>query len=244
MINKQTLVTLVNKYYLGVNESVKWVVKNNKLTIDFMTPTKDVIGKVELDNFPLENCSLAVYDTKKLLNLISICNGDIILELESHNDRHSKLILYDSNFTLNYALSDPFLINKVNTVNIPEWKVELDLEDEDITSLLKAKSALSEVDNLLIRSTLTKDKIKVCEFIFGDESGHNNKITYQIQGVINDMDMKLPFNSDHLKMILYSNKGMGGGKLYISSLGLMKLEFGGEGTTSEYYMVRKSESNF
>jgi hypothetical protein len=48
------------------------------------------------------------------------------------------------NFNLNYALSDPLLIDKVGTVNIPDWVVKLDLASEDIDNIIKAKSALSK----------------------------------------------------------------------------------------------------
>ena len=48
MINKITLQSLISKYYLGINESVKWSIKNNTLSIDFMSPTKDVIGNVKI----------------------------------------------------------------------------------------------------------------------------------------------------------------------------------------------------
>ena len=46
MINKLQLQSIINKYYLGVNEAVKWEIENNELGINFMTPTKDVIGSV------------------------------------------------------------------------------------------------------------------------------------------------------------------------------------------------------
>ena len=73
MINKLIVQSIINKYYLGENESVKWVVKDNSLSIDFMTPSKDVIGSVVCTNFELEDSKLAIYDTKKLNSLISIC---------------------------------------------------------------------------------------------------------------------------------------------------------------------------
>ena len=69
MINKLTLQSIINKYYLGLNEAVKWEVNNNSVNIDFMTPTKDVIGNVTCNNFQLEDCKLAIYDTKKLSSL-------------------------------------------------------------------------------------------------------------------------------------------------------------------------------
>lgn len=244
MINKQTLQSIISKYYLGVNESVKWEINNNCLNIDFMTPTKDVIGNVTCLDFELEDSKLAIYDTKKLSNLISICNGDLLLELEKVNALYTKLHISDLNFNLSYALSDPLLINKVGSVNVPDWVVELTLTPEDIDNIIKAKSALSGVDNMLITTTQNLDGENVVEFVFGDESGHNNKITYQILGDIKETNMKIPFNSDTFKTILQANKDMEGGSLYLSTMGLMKLEFDSNSIASEYFMVRKAEQDF
>jgi len=244
MINKLKLVSIINKYYLGVNESVKWSIKDNTLSINFMTPTKDVIGSVIYDGFELEDSQLAIYDTKKLQNLISICSGDLLLELEKTKEIYTKFKISDLNFNLNYALSDPLLIDKVGTVNVPDWVVKLDLTPEDIENIIKAKSALAGIDNMLVTTTQDLDGNDVVEFIFGDELGHNNKITYQIIGDIKEQNMKLPFNSDMLKIILQSNKDMDGGKLYLSTMGLMKLEFSNNGISSEYFVVRRAETNF
>ena len=222
MINKLTIQSIINKYYLGINESVKWEINDNSLNIDFMTPTKDVIGNVKCSDFKLEDCKLAIYDTKKLLSLINICNGDLLLELEKNNAIYTKLKISDLNFNLNYALSDPLLINKVGEVNEAEWVVELDLTSEDVDNIIKAKSALSQVDNMLVTTTKDLDGQDVVEFVFGDESGHNNKITYQILGSIKEQDIKLPFNSDTFKTILQANKDMNGGKLFLSSMGLTR----------------------
>ena len=244
MINKLQLQSIISKYYLNTNESVKWETENKMLNINFMSPTKDVIGKVACSDFELEDSTLAVYDTKKLSNLISICNGDLLLELEKTNKIFTKLKISDLNFNLTYALSDSLLIGKVGTVNIPEFVVELNLTSEDIDNLIKAKSALSQVDNMLITTTKNLDGENVCEFIFGDEAGHNNKITYQIIGNINEEGMKIPYNSDVFKTILHANKDMEEGTLKISSMGLMEYKFKSEGIESEYYVVRKAETEF
>jgi len=244
MINKTTIQSIINKYYLGTNESVKWVIENNNLSIDFMTPTKDVIGNVTCTDFQLEDSKLAIYDTKKLNSLISICNGDLLLELEKNNAIYTKLKISDLNFNLNYALSDPLLINKVGEVNEAEWVVELNLTQEDVDNIIKAKSALAQIDNMLVTTTTNLDGEDVVEFVFGDESGHNNKITYQISGDIKETDIKLPFNSDTFKTILQANKDMGGGKLLLSSMGLMRLDFNLDNTRSKYFMVRKAEAEF
>jgi len=245
MINKATITSIINKYYLGIKDQrVKWIIKDNTLSIDFITPSTDVIGNVICNNFELEDSELAIYDTKKLQSLISICNGDLLLELEKLEKMNIKLKISDMNFNLNYALSDPLLIGKVGTVNIPEWVVEVDFSQEDVDNLIKAKSALADIDNMLLTTAKNLDDQNVVEFIFGDENGHNNKITYQISGDIKEMDMKVPFNSNMFKTILAANKDMNGGKLYLSSIGLMKLEFNSEDITSEYFISRKFETSF
>lgn len=244
MINKNTIQSIISKYYLGVNESVKWSIVNNILEINFMTPTKDVIGNVICSDFALEDSNLAIYDTKKLSNLISICNGDLLLELEKLNQMYTKLKISDMSFNLTYALSDPLLINKVGTVNVPGYVVELDLTSEDVDNLVKAKSALTGIDNMLITTTKNLDGELVCEFVFGDTQGHNNKITYQIPGNITSDNLKLPFNSDMFKTILQANKDAEGGKLYLGEMGLMNLKFQANTISSEYFMVRKAETEF
>jgi hypothetical protein len=244
MINKLILQAVINKYYLGTNESVMWDIKNNTLSIDFMTPSKDVIGNIKCSNFKLEDSKLAIYDTKKLLNLIAICSGDLILEPEKNHNIFSKLKISDVNFNLTYALSDPMLINKVGTVNVPEWDIKLDLTQEDIDNLVKAKNALTGVDDMLITTTTNLEGDPVCEFMFGDITGHNNKITYQIKGEINKTNIKLPFNSEMFKTILQYNKDMNGGILYMNEMGLMKIEFNYENISSDYFLVRKTETSF
>jgi hypothetical protein len=89
------------------------------------------------------------------------------------------------------------------------------------------------------------DNELICKFSFGDEHGHNNQITYSMYGDINIQEMKLPFNSNLFKTILQANKDMTKGTMYLSSKGLMKLEFKTEdGIESNYYMVRKESTNF
>ena len=117
MINKLVLMSNINKYYLGEVESVKWIVKDKILTIDFMSITKEVIGKITHSPFNVEDCELAIFDTKKLISLLSITQGDLLLNIETRNDKPTKLHISDTSFNLTYALADPLLIGKVGTVN-------------------------------------------------------------------------------------------------------------------------------
>ena len=244
MINKITLQSVINKYYLGENESVKWYVEDKVLTVNFMSSNKEVIGELIHENFDLEDSELAIYDTKKLLNLLNITTGDVLLELEKTHKIFTKIQISDQDFNLSYALADSLLIGKVGTVTEPNWDVIINLEKEQVSNLVKAKSALAEVDNMVITTEIDMNKELMCKFTFGDEHGHNNKITYQLYGEINDSNIQLPFNSNIFKTILNVNKDLDSGTLKISSKGLMKLEFVSGDTSCKYYLVRKESTKF
>ena len=244
MVNKLIFKSVIDKYHLGENESVKWVTRNNQLTVDFMSLSKEVIGRIVHDGFDLEDSDLAIFDTKKLLNLISITSGDLLLTLEKTKSVFTKLHLADNAFNLTYALADPLLIGKVGTLNSPEWDATATLEKEDIFNLVKAKSALGDVNNMLISTGIDVNGDNIILFTFGDESGHNNKITDQVYANITPSDISIPFNSDAFRNILHVNKDMDEGKMYLSYKGLMKFEFKSPNSSSEYYLIRKEKTTF
>ena len=238
MIAKTQLQSIIAKYFLGEIEQIKWEIEDNHLNINFITPSNMVLGSVKCNDFQMEDAELAIYNTKKLANLVSICNGDLILDLERQKEIITKLKIADESFNLEYALSDPLLIKKVGTAKpVDSWYVEIDLSSEEIGNILRAKGAMSEVEHFLVTTTKNLDKQDVCEFIFGDEIGHNNKISYQMQGTINKEDMKIKYNSNMMKTILNANKDMSEGKFKISNAGLMYLHFTDGVIESEYYMV-------
>jgi len=244
MVNKLVLQSVINKYYLGENESVKWKIKDKTLTIDFMSVSKEVIGNITHTNFDVEDSELAIFDTKKFLNLLGITQGDLIFTLEKGKSVYTKMHFADNAFNLTYALADPLLISKVATVTEPQWDAVLPLEKEYVDNLVKAKSALAGVGLLTISVDKDLNGDDMCIFTFGDEQGHNNKITYQMYGKIKQQPVNIPFNSDMFKNILQANKDLEEGSIYLNYEGLMKIEFKSENTTSTYYMVRREESAF
>ena len=221
MVNKLTLQNIINKYHLGENESVKWEIEDKILTIDFMSPNKELIGKITASGIDIEDSTLAIFDTKKLLNLLNITTGDLLLDIEKIHKTPVKLNISDAYFNLTYALADLLLISKVGSVKPPDWDIEISLENENISNLIKAKNALSEVDNLVVSIDIDPNEDKMCRFSFGDEQGHNNKINYNLYGKINIDKMNIPFNSNIFKNILSANKEPTSGILRISSRGLI-----------------------
>ena len=209
-----------------------------------MSISKEVIGKITHNNIDIEDSELAIFDTKKLLNLIGITSGDLLFNLEKNRNLCTKMYFADADFNLTYALADPLLIGRVGAVTEPEWDAVLPFEKEYVDNLVKAKSALAGIGLLTVSIDKDLNGDDMCVFTFGDEQGHNNKITYQLYGDIKKDTISLPFNSDMLKTILNVNKDLENGNMYLSYKGLMKLEFEIEGTQSTYYMIRKEQSAF
>ena len=240
MISKNVLQSVISKYYLGgLNNQVKWRLKDNTLTV--YAGEKGRVCKVHLNNFSLEDGELGIFDTDKLLKLISITNGDLLIKLEKLKSVFTKMHIADSNFDLTYSLADVLILGKTTCYEDPEsWEIELDLTPEDIDHLIKAKNALSDVNNMLITTTTDFDNNNVCEFIFGDNTGFSNKITFQMQGKISDSNLEIPFDSDIFKSILTSNKDMESGTLKLSKKGMVKLSFESSelGINTEYYVAR------
>jgi len=238
MVSKNTLQSVVSKYYLGgLFSQVKWRIKDNTLTI--YAGEQGRAAKVYLKNFQFEDCELGIFDTHKLAKLLSITNGELLITAEKSHKIYTKLHIADSNFDLNYSLADIFVIPKATYYqDIEDPDVSINLEKENIDALIKAKTALADQSNLLVKTTENLDGTTVCEFTFGDIENFSNKVTYTLQGNIKVSDLELPFNSDILKDIFSNNKDMDDGKLKISVDGMIQLNFYSEDIETEYFLLR------
>jgi hypothetical protein len=244
MIKKVDLQSFINKYYLKVNEHVVWSFMDNTLTVNFTTPSKDVIGNVKCEDIEFENVDLPIFNTKKIQSLVDLCEGEILMEVEKTNKVPTKLKISDEKFNTVYALADALLIPKVGTIREIKYDIELELNPEDVLNLVKARSAMSETAKLVIGTTKDLDGDPVCEVILGEEGGHDNKISYQLRGKINKMGTKMPFNLDKFRDILNVNKNSDEGLIQLSTEGLMKITFKKGKITSTYFMVQQAENEF
>ena len=239
MISKSQLTSVISKYYLnGLNNQVKWRIKDKQLTI--YAGEAGRVCKVVLNNFQIEDAEIGVFDTNKLSKLISITNGDLVLTLEKLKAIYTTLHIADENFDLTYSLADTLILGKNTYYNDPDegYEVELDLSPEDIDHLIKAKNALSDVDNMIITTNIDFDGNNICEIIFGDNTGFSNKISYKMNGNIKDATISIPFNSDIFKDILNANKDQNQGSLKLSKSGILKFNFNSDEIESEYFVAR------
>ena len=116
-----------------------------------------------------------------------------------------------------------------------EYDVEVTLNNEIISALIKAKNALTNSENVVVEP----DTLGL-GFTFGGDVDYANKVSYFIQNVEQpETTFKLVYNSNLLKEILVCNKDMDEGKLFVKSNGLMKIMFNGKNIQSVYYIVAK-----
>ena len=246
MVDKNQIQSIISKYYLGgLIESVKWEVRNNHLSLDFISPNKDMVGSLTCDEFPLEDCDLAIFNTSQLNKLLQITAGKIIVTPIKTNKVFTKLNFQDANFTVEYSLADPLMIQTPPTINEPEsWDATAELEPNDVLSFTKAASAISGNELVTIRATKTIDDRSIIEFIFGAKVEFANKVELIVDATHNITEgHKIPFNSEMLKEIFHNNKGASSTKVNFTQEGLLKLEFefDDDNMKTSYFVVRKAD---
>jgi hypothetical protein len=244
MINKADLVSIISKYHLnGLNEAVKWEIKDKKLTIKFTTSNNTMIGTVTYDGIELEDSIIGISSTSQLNKLIGITNGYLKLEYIKQHKYITKLIILDNQFTLNYALADTMIIPKPGEyIGDGIYNITADLDNESINAIVKAKSSLADSDTVVFKPFTNDDGDLQLEMQFGGNIEYSNKVSFYLPNIQTN---NLPHNfqshyySDTVKEIMYCNKDVTGGKMSINLNGIMKLEFNSGNLKSEYYIIQK-----
>ena len=249
MITKNKLQSIISKYYLGGQvESVKWVLNEGTLTIDFMAPTKDMIGRLNVGGFPLNHDgTLAIFNTTQLNRLLNVLAGDLMLDAERTKAVFTKLNIQDAKSTINYSLADPMMIQKVGEVDEDvNWQVKATLDNEDFQTFVRAAASIQ--GNELVTLTPTEDIVgtSVLQFTFGERMEFSNKVEFHVNAEFEEnvrQDNKIPFSSEMLKEIFNANKTSDECQLSFVDDGLLRLIFRSEDENidSTYFVVRKAD---
>ena len=243
-MEKQLLVSIIEKYYLnGVNEKVKWTVKDKKIQILFTSQLKDLAGSVEAIDFDLEDCVLGIYDTNKLLKLVGITNQFVQLNVEAKNGTSTKLNIADMEYDLTYHLADLRMMS-TETMVLDESQItfnySFNIDSEFIERYNKAKKALGS-DEVKIQALLNDSDDKGIYFTLGGKTSHDDKISFQTPNA----EMELPsqefqYNANYLFEIFTENKGAEGIGWFDEN-GILKLQFTTENSIkSSYYLPPKN----
>jgi hypothetical protein len=243
-MDKQLLTSVIEKYYLnGINEKVKWTVKDKKVQILFTSQLKDLAGSVEADEFDLEDCTLGIYDTNKLLKLVGITNQFIQLNVETKNGTSTKLNIADMEYDLTYHLADLRMM-PMETMVLDESQItfnySFNIDSEFIERYNKAKKALGS-DEVKIQALFNDESEKGIYFTLGGKTSHDDKISFQTPNA----EMELPsqefqYNANYLFEIFVENKGAEGIGWFDEN-GILKLQFTTENSIkSSYYLPPKN----
>ena len=240
MINKKVISDIVSKYSLGNNiEKVKWVITDDKFTINFINDSKNLVGYVEYrKDIGLKKGDYGIFNTSQLIKCLNILDGDILVDATT-----SKLNLADTNYDIKFNLADPAVIPNVPDINdSDDWSVSFSISDEFITRFVKSKDALSELDTFTIE---TRDGFDDLELIFTVGTSITNTIEFKVDNaVMNHTFEALPFDSNLMKEILKANRDYHSGEIRINKKGLLDAHlYCGDGLYTGYYLVRRQENN-
>ena len=240
MISKKVISDIVSKYSLGNSiEKVKWVITDDKFTINFINDSKNLVGYVEYrKDIGLKPGDYGIFNTSQLIKYLNILDGDILVDATT-----SKLNMADTNYDIKFNLADPAVIPNVPDINdSDEWNVSFNISDEFITRFVKSKDALSELDTFTVE---TRDGFNGEELVFTVGTNITNTIEFTVENAtINESFEAVPFDSNLLKEILKANRTYHSGEIRINKKGLLDAHLHhGDDLYTGYYLVRKQENN-
>jgi hypothetical protein len=242
-MTKDKLQLIINKYYLsGLIEQVKWVTKEGNLEIKFLSPSSDVVGIIN-STIDFKDSVLGIADTSRLMKLISVLNQELSMDLVKQGSTFTKLLIEDNQFNLSYSLADLSSLRKEVTVDEPPtYEVTINLNQDEIGSLIKAKTALPDAKNIAFLIDEDIRGTKQVEVKIGDNNIYSDLITYVCKRVETTVtNTKVEYNADLFKAILYCNREVAEATINISTQGLMKIQFRGEDILSTYFLVQNEE---
>ena len=240
MISKKVISDIVSKYSLGNNiEKVKWVITDDKFTINFINDSKNLVGYVEYrKDIGLKKGDYGIFNTSQLIKCLNILDGDILVDSTT-----SKLNMADTNYDIKFNLADPAVIPNVPSIdNSDDWSVSFEVSDEFITRFVKSKDALSELDTFTVE---TRDGFNGEELVFTVGTNITNTIEFTVENAtINESFEAVPFDSILLKEILKANRTYHSGEIRINKKGLLDAHLHhGDDLYTGYYLVRRQENN-
>jgi len=239
-MKKQVLNTFIDKYSLnGTIESVKWIVDNttNQIKTCSISDDKNALSYVVIkDAVGLTDSEFGINDTTKLKKLLNVLSEDVNIAFNKREDKIVSLSLNSEGTDVQYVTADLSVIPKVPELKkLPPFNLEIPLTKEFVTTFVKAKSALSDVDTM----TFNKDKKDKIKLTIGYSNVNSNRINIDIKPLEgkDTLGKTIHFSAKYLKEILTSNSDCENAVLKISDSGILHVEFNNDLFNSNYYLI-------
>ena len=235
-MNKAKVTRFIQKYSLGgLVESVAWKAGDNKLVTRFISDDKTVLGEIQLDNFTFTTPDLGVYTTSQLTKLLSVAGDDIELDVQEIEGKAVNLFIKSEDTKLQFQLADLAVIPNVPDLKkLPNFDISINFDGAFIEKFIKAKNALSEVDNFTVLTE--KKELKI---VLGYSNINSNRAIFSIDKNYQEEVKPISFSAKYLKEILTANKEATAVVLKVSSTGLSHVEFKIDDFTANYYLVEQ-----
>jgi len=233
-MQKSKLDRFIQKYNLGGNvNSVKWKSSGDSISTSFVTPDKSLLGNVTVDKFPFDDAELGIYQTDQLKSLINVLGDDVSLDLLKFGDKAVSLKVKNGPVSVDYVLSDLSVISDPPQMKrLPEFGTKIKLDSNFISTFVKGKSALSDIDTFSIVKSGDG-----CEVVIGYSSTNTNRVNIPVDCSSCDIDKPITFNANLFKEVLVSNRECTSAVLEVSTEGLAKVDFKVDDFDSTYYIV-------
>ncbi len=239
-MKKQVLNTFIDKYSLnGSIESVKWVVdnKNKQIKTSSISDDKNALSYVTIkDDAGLVDSEFGINDTTKLKKLLNVLTEEVGIAFNKREEKIVSLSLNSEGTDVQYVTADLSVIPKVPDLKkLPPFNLEIPLTKEFVTTFVKAKSALSDVDTM----TFSKDKKDKIKLTIGYSNVNSNRINIDVKPSEgkDSLGKTIHFSATYLKEILTSNSDCENAVLKISDHGILHVEFNNDLFNSSYYLI-------
>jgi hypothetical protein len=231
-MEKATLQKFIDKYHLaGTIESVIWD-SNGSLSCDFVSDAQNLVGNVQLKNNPISDAKVGIYQTSKLNKILTALANDIDVKFDGDTNQKHAISIEDTKNKAKFMLADPSVVKKAPAIkDLPEWDIEIDINNTLISDFVKARNAVPEAENFAV--TTSGNKV---QFVINYSSINTNRLTFDVDATkITDIQ-PVAFPADLFKEVLNANRGMTG-TLKVSSKGLIQLKFNDNDFETIYYIV-------
>lgn len=241
-MNKEVFISIINKAFIKSNDDTAKVLIESKegssrLRCLIQRAISSTLTDIYISDFGLEDSKLLIIDPKRLLNMLSVNDEEIEVELFHKNNIFQKIIIKDNNFTNEYSLGDPSIIQDLPVVDEPDkYDVKLELDKHFIDKFLKARKANSAEATKETTLQIQPEK-NILHFIIGEGSNYSNKIKFNVPLKSSVKFNKLYFSADTMADILTVNKNTNNFEFNLFSEGLMKLKFIENNIESNYFLI-------
>ena len=233
-MNKITLDTFIQKYNLGGNvNSVKWISDGKTLSTRFISPDKSLLGELTLVKQTLPEFEVGVYDTPLLSKMLGTLADTVDFTLTKVDNTPVAFHFTDSIMSADYVLAAIGVIPDVPELkNVPEFNTLVNINEQFISSFIRAKGALVDVETFAINPIDNG-----LEFVIGYSDINSNRISIKIQSGAVAMTESIVFNAELFKEVLSANKECSKATLQISEKGLAHIEFNVDDFNVKYWLV-------